>query len=475
ENLPIISRPDSLAYVIYTSGTTGEPKGVMIENRGLINRLVWMQKAYSLTSEDTLIQKTTYSFDVSVWELLWWSMYGAKISVLTPKHQKSPFDIIENINKKRVTVIHFVPSMLMVFLNYLNSNKELIGKVYSLKQVFVSGEALTIPQKDLFYKILPEVSLMNLYGPTEASIDVSYYDCSNFISGTSVPIGKPIDNISLYILDSNLKAKELASFGKLYISGIGLSRGYLNKPELTAEKFIDNPFEVGSKMYDTGDLARWLLDGNIEFLGRKDFQVKIRGYRIELGEIETNISRLSTAIKQVVAEAKEVNGEKVLVAYYTKDGETSVNKTELREYLQSKLPEYMVPGFFLELDAIPLTPNGKIDRKALPSVTGEDLIRREYVAPRNVTEEKLAEIWQEVLGVEKVGITDNFFELGGHSLMAIKLIHSINQIFKIDVNVSQLFEQNTIKQLAILINNITLINNLSTNQYEEPESETFTI
>ncbi|WP_084675600.1 non-ribosomal peptide synthetase [Chryseobacterium piperi] len=475
ENVPIISRPDSLVYVIYTSGTTGQPKGVLIENHSLINRLVWMQKAYSLTSEDTLIQKTTYSFDVSVWELLWWGIYGAKLSVLTSKHEKSPFDIIENIYKNKVTVIHFVPSMLMRFLIYLDSNNKFIKKIDSLQQVFVSGEALTIPQRDLFYKILPNTSLINLYGPTEASIDVSYYDCSDFNSGISIPIGKPIDNISLYILDSKLQIKEHGSFGKLYIAGVGLSRGYLNKPELTAEKFIDNPFEEGTKMYDTGDLARWLPDGNIEYLGRNDFQVKIRGYRIELGEVETHINQFNTAIKQVVADAKEVNGEKVLVAYYVKSKEANIDKIELREYLQGKLPEYMVPGFLVELDSIPLTPNGKIDRKALPCVTGEDLIRREYVAPRNEIEEKLVEIWQEVLGVDKVGITDNFFELGGHSLMAIKLTHSINEALKIDINVSQLFEHNTIQKTNNLISTLNLIHNLSHNQHEESESETFTI
>lgn len=445
ENLPVVSRPDSLAYVIYTSGTTGQPKGVMIENHSLVNRLVWMQKAYSLSSEDVLLQKTTYSFDVSVWELLWWSIYGAKLAVLGPKQEKSPYDIIENISKNNVTVIHFVPSMLIVFLNQLDSEKKLIKKIKSLKQVFVSGEALTVIQKDLFYKLLPEISLMNLYGPTEASIDVTYFDCLDESTASGIPIGKPIDNTNMYILDESMKINPIGMAGKLYISGVGLSRGYLNKSELTAEKFVDNPFDDGTKMYDTGDLARWLPDGNIEYLGRKDFQVKIRGYRIELGEIETNISQFNTAIKQVIVDAKEVNGEKILVAYYTNDNETNVDKTELREYLQSKLPEYMIPGFFVGLDSIPLTPNGKIDRKALPGVTGEDLIRREYVSPRNAIEEKLTYIWQEVLGVEKVGITDNFFELGGHSLMVGQILNRLHQNLSMQVSFRDFFASPTIE------------------------------
>lgn len=448
ENLPIISKPESLIYVIYTSGTTGQPKGVMIENHSLINRLVWMQKAYSLSTEDTILQKTTYSFDVSVWELLWWSMYGAKLSILAPKQEKNPLDIIENINKNEVTVIHFVPSMLMVFLNYLNSNKELIKKIKSLRQVFVSGEALTIPQRDLFYKLLPEISLMNLYGPTEASIDVTYFDCSDECFVQSVPIGKPIDNTRMYILDESMKINPVGVAGKLYIAGVGLSRGYLNKPGLTAEKFIENPLHPGTRMYDTGDLARWLPDGNIEFLGRKDFQVKIRGYRIELGEIDNNISRFSEAINQVVTDARGVNGEKVLVSYYIQNSSTPIDKTALREYLQSKLPEYMVPGFFVELDVIPLTPNGKADRSALPDVTGGDLIRHEYTAPRNDTEEKLAEIWQEVLGIDKVGITDSFFELGGHSLMAAQVLNRIHQSLSMQLNFRDFFASPTIEGIT---------------------------
>lgn len=446
ENLEKINKPSDLAYVIYTSGTTGNPKGVMIEHTSLINRLEWMQKAYQLSEIDTLIQKTSYSFDVSVWELFWWIYNGSKLSLLEHEAHKDPKKIIENIKNNKISVLHFVPSMLNVFLDCLDSDRTEIEKLTSIKQVFVSGEALQPDQNNKFFKTFPEVSLMNLYGPTEATIDVSYFECIKDLK--SVPIGKPIDNMQLYILDNEKQVVPIGVIGKLYISGVGVARGYVNDFRLNKEKFIPNPFISGQRMYDTGDLARWLPDGNIEFLGRKDFQVKIRGYRIELGEIEANISQFSPSIRQVVAEAKEVNGEKVLVAYYTKDEDTLIDKTELREYLQSKLPEYMVPGFFVELDSIPLTPNGKIDRKALPSVTGEDLIRREYVVPRNTTEEKLAEIWQEVLGVEKVGITDNFFELGGHSLMVAQVLNRIHQNLSMQVSFKDFFASPTIEGIT---------------------------
>lgn len=445
ENLSVISAPESLAYVIYTSGTTGRPKGAMIENNSLINRLQWMQKAYSLNSWDTLIQKTTYSFDVSVWELIWWALYGARVSVLTPGSEKNPSALIDNIVNNKVTVIHFVPSMLQVFLHYLETDPNLISQLVSLRQVFVSGEALTISQRTLFYKLLPDVSLMNLYGPTEASIDVTFYDCIEEHFVGSVPIGKPIDNTRIYILDEKKTMVPIGIAGKLYISGVGLSRGYLNKPELTSEKFVENPFEDGGRMYDTGDLARWLPDGNIEYLGRNDFQLKIRGYRIELGEIETNILHFSPAIKQVIADAKEVNGEKVLVSYYATNQGSTINKTELREYLQSKLPEYMVPGFFVELENIPLTPNGKADRKALPDVIWQDLIRGVYVAPSNENEYQLGKIWQEVLGVNQVGVTDNFFELGGHSLMVAQVLNRIYKKLGMQITFKDFFAYPTVE------------------------------
>ena len=446
ENLAIISKPNNIVYVIYTSGTTGQPKGVMIENSGLVNRLTWMQKAYPLSKADTLIQKTTYSFDVSVWELLWWSLNGAKLSIPKSGSEKDPAELIENIYKNKVTVMHFVPSMLSVFLEFIKENASQKAYLKTLKQVFVSGEALILHQRKLFYNELPHISLMNLYGPTEASIDVSHYNCGEQHNISSIPIGKPIDNTSLYILDEKFDLIPIGVVGKLYISGTGLSRGYLNKLELTAEKFIDNPFEAGTKMYDTGDLARWLPDGNIEFLGRKDFQVKIRGFRIELGEIENAILEFSEDLKQVVVDVKENKQDKGLIAYLACS--SNIDKSALRNFLQNSLPDYMIPSFYVVLESLPLTPNGKLDRKALQNVGGEDIIRKEYSAPSTKTEEILAAIWQEVLGIDKIGVNDNFFDLGGHSLMISQVTNRIHKQLGKTISFKIFFANPIIKDLS---------------------------
>lgn len=417
-----VTNAEHLAYVIYTSGTTGNPKGVMITHGALVNRLVWMQKAYTLGKEDTILQKTTYSFDVSVWELLWWCLYGAGVAVPEPGAEKDPASLVRNIEKHKVTVMHFVPSMLAIFLEYISIHPAEKEKIKSLKQVFASGEALTLHHRNTFLKELPGVNLMNLYGPTEACIDVSSYDCILEPSISTVPIGRPIDNIRLYILDNALRLQPVGVTGKLYIAGVGVARGYLNNPDLTREKFIEDPFTPGSILYDTGDIARWLPDGNIEYLGRKDHQVKIRGYRIEFGEIE-HAASLFNGIRQVVADAKEINGEKVLALYYTAEGEP--DKNSLKKFLQQQLPEYMIPSYFVWLPQIPLTPNGKADRKALPAIMTGNLARQAYVAPRNELEYQLAAIWEEVLKIERPGITDNFFELGGHSLLIGQVINQM--------------------------------------------------
>ncbi|WP_426094737.1 amino acid adenylation domain-containing protein [Flavobacterium sp. DSR2-3-3] len=443
-NIQKNNTPNNLAYVIYTSGTTGNPKGVMVEHTALVNRLEWMQNFYPNTEDDVILQKTSYSFDVSVWELFWFSFTGSKLCVLKPDGQKSPKEIIDHIKKYKVSVLHFVPSMLNLFLDYLEENKNEIQNLKSLKTVFASGEALTVDQNRSFFIQLPNVSLVNLYGPTEATIDVSYFNCSENL--LSVPIGKPIENIQLFVLNNDLQPLPVGIVGRLYISGVGLARGYVNQPELTTEKFVNNPFIEGERMYDTGDLAYWRADGNIEYMGRIDHQVKVRGFRIELGEIETALLQYTSDLKQTVVAVKEVNGEKVLVAYYVSTQE--LDKSSVRKYLQGKLPEYMVPGFYIALETLPLTPNGKTDRKALPGISGEDLIRKEYAAPRNATEQELAAIWQEVLSLDQVGITDNFFELGGHSLVAAQVINRIQKQLNRKVYFSDFFSNPTIEGLG---------------------------
>ncbi|EPC8410314.1 amino acid adenylation domain-containing protein [Bacillus thuringiensis] len=440
-NLEKINKSDNLAYVIYTSGTTGNPKGAMIEHKSLVNRLNWMQKKYPLSAKDTILQKTTYTFDVSVWEILWWSLVGAKVCILSPNDEKDPMKIIEAIDRYEITTMHFVPSMLDVFLYCVEENITNI-KLSSLRQVFSSGEALNFKQVSKFYKIFEnEKKLINLYGPTEATIDVSYFDCSDD-DRKVIPIGKPIDNTKLYVLKNN-EVVPVGVIGELYIAGDGLARGYVNKKELTAEKFIDNPFEIGAKMYKTGDLARWLPDGNIEFLGRIDDQVKIRGYRIELGEIVNRLLQHEN-IKEAAAVVKE-DKEKYICAYVV--SKKNLEELNLKNYLKETLPEYMVPAYFIQVEEMPLTANGKLDRKALINLN-IDTPLTEYEAPRNEVEEALVRIWSEVLGVKKIGINDNFFDNGGHSLKATILMSRIHKELNKEVPLKELFKYQTIKELS---------------------------
>lgn len=450
-NLEIINSPRDLAYVIYTSGSTGKPKGAMIEHYSLINRLNWMQRTYPIGEDDIILQKTPYTFDVSVWELFWWSMVGAGVYFLKPGGEKDPGAIVEAIEKNGITTMHFVPSMLSAFLGHVE-NGVAITRLKSLRQVFASGEALSPQQVARFNKLFYSsngTKLFNLYGPTEATIDVSYFNCSTGVEFDSIPIGKPIDNIYLYILNSAGRVQPIGVPGELHIAGDGLARGYLNRPELTAEKFVNNPFKTGERMYRTGDLARWSSDGNIEYLGRMDNQVKVRGFRIELGELEEELLKHGEVKEAVAAAWEDTDGSKYLCAYIVSDKEPKV--TELREHLLRNLPEYMVPSYFVSLKELPLTPNGKVDRKALPKPDGEIATGREYAEPTNELEEKLVDIWREVLGVEKIGINDGFFEMGGHSLKAAGLAVRIHKEFNAGITIGQIFEASTIKKLALFI------------------------
>ena len=447
-NLEKINSSSNLAYVIYTSGTTGNPKGAMIEHKALVNRLIWMQNKYPLNEKDTILQKTTYTFDVSVWELLWWSLVGAKVCMLSPNDEKDPVKIIEAINKHNITTMHFVPSMLDVFLYCLEESKK-ASSLSSLKQVFCSGEALNFKQVSGFYKEFGDSKkLINLYGPTEATIDVSYFETTSNPDVKVIPIGKPISNINLYILDSNRKLQPIGVSGELYISGDGLARGYLNKPELTSEKFVDNPFELGAKMYKTGDLARWLPNGNIEFLGRIDNQVKVRGFRIELGEIESKLLQHEDVKEATVTVIEDKNEDKYICSYIVSDKE--ISELNLKDYLKESLPEYMIPSYFVKLDKMPITSNGKLDRRSLPKPNLDERLTS-YEAPRNDLEETLGRTWSEVLGIDKIGINDSFFELGGHSLKAMTLISKIHKETNKEVPLKELFKSPTIKGLSKFI------------------------
>jgi D-alanine--poly(phosphoribitol) ligase subunit 1 len=362
-----LNKPEDLAYVIYTSGSTGKPKGVMIEHRALVNRLHWMQHAYPIGQSDVILQKTPYYFDVSVWELFWWAFRGARLCFLKPGAERFPMAIVGTIKKHRVSVMHFVPSMLNVFLEYLDGKAAGVREnLASLRLVFASGEALSPSHVKKFNDTLganTRARLINLYGPTEATVDVSYFDCPAHNNFETIPIGKPIHNIRFYIIRDG-KQVAIGETGELCIAGVGLARGYLNNPVLTAEKFTDNPVNPGERIYRTGDVARWLPDGNVEYLGREDHQVKIRGLRIELGEIENTI-RGHADVTDCVAIVKKYSESIILIiAYVVSKGKLDVE--DLTRHLKRNLPEYMVPNRFESIDAIPLTPSGKADRKALP-------------------------------------------------------------------------------------------------------------
>ncbi|BBN81241.1 hypothetical protein PA25_12260 [Pseudoalteromonas sp. A25] len=479
ENLCVSSlglTSSNLAYVIYTSGSTGNPKGVMIEHHSLVNRVDWMDKQYGCTPEDNILQKTPFSFDVSVWEFVWPLSKGAGLILAKPEGHKDPEYLTELIQNTQVSKLHFVPSMLESMLSLGE-----LASCTSLKQVFCSGEALSLHHTVSFANSCPHAELHNLYGPTEASIDVSYWDCAELTgTHTSIPIGKPIHNTQLYVLNSQLSPVPIGAPGELYIGGVGLARGYLNRDELTAERFIENPFYdeniAGSsqRLYKTGDLVRWLPDGNLVFLGRLDHQVKLRGFRIELGEIEHTIGGLEN-VRDVVVIARSDNGqhEQQLVAYVVEEAAAEISDkdkvvTQLRQHVEAVLPDYMVPSAFVVMESLPLTPNGKVDRKALPAPDFSQQ-QESYVAPSTETERLLCAIWQDVLGIEQVGVKDNFFALGGHSLLVIQVIARLQEIGK-SISAKVLFSAKTLSDVAAAIDASVVAETFKVPANEIPEN-----
>lgn len=401
------------AYMIYTSGSTGTPKGVMNTHIGLLNRINWMQKALHLEEHDVVLQKTPFSFDVSIWEFIWPLTVGAALVLAKPKGHKEPLYLIELINTHKVSTIHFVPSMLQIFLS-----ESSVTTCTTLTRMICSGEALTAELMNACLRKL-NVNLYNLYGPTEASIDVTCWTCHYDETLKQVPIGKPIDNTEIYILGPHKQVLPVGVSGELYISGVGVAEGYHNNPHLTSEKFILDPFKSGT-MYRSGDLARWRTDGNIEYMGRIDHQIKINGLRIELGEIEFLLNKHPHIASAKVIDVSDHKGGKHLVAYLTMiDGAAQYSKTALHKYLQDHLPFYMIPTMFVVLEALPLTSSGKLDRKSLPKV---DYEHKNYIEPKTEQERALAAIFMDILGLEKIGITDSFFEFGGTSLKAIQFV-----------------------------------------------------
>ncbi|APT30181.1 linear gramicidin synthase subunit C [Methylobacterium phyllosphaerae] len=435
-----------LAYVIYTSGSTGTPKGALNEHRAIVNCLFRTQQVYCLSQQDVVLQKTPFSFDVSVCEFFWTLLAGATLVLALPEEHKDPAALIRSINRRGVTTIHFVPSMLSVFLE-----TEGAASCASLLRVICSGEALQAASLRKFCHLLPRAELHNLYGPTEAAIHVTSWRCPAGYAGDVVPIGRPIANTRIYILDGSGAPVPLGAVGELYIGGAGVARGYLNRPDLTAERFLKDPFSPapGARMYRTGDLARYLPDGNIEFLGRNDDQVKIRGFRIEPGEIEARLAE-HAAVREAAVVARGEGSAQRLVAYVVAAPEEDLAGS-LRAHLSARLPDYMVPAAFVRLDALPLTPNGKLDRRALPDPDVDAYARQAYEPPREGIEAVLAGLWQELLGVERVGRHDSFFELGGHSLLAVRLLSRLPQALGVQLPLAALFGSPDLAGLAATI------------------------
>ncbi|HEY4595936.1 MAG TPA: amino acid adenylation domain-containing protein, partial [Thermoanaerobaculia bacterium] len=439
--------PESLAYVIFTSGSTGRPKGVMNSHRGIVNRLLWMQETYGLGPQDRVLQKTPFSFDVSVWEFFWPLLAGARLVIARPGGHQDPAYLARLIAAEGITTVHFVPSMLQAFLE-----EPAAAGCTCLRRVIASGEALPAELRDRFFQRLPAgVELHNLYGPTEAAVDVTFEPCAPRRAGAGVAIGRPLANTRIHILDREMRPVPVGVAGELCIGGVQVARGYLSRPELTAERFVPDSRgeEPGRRLYKTGDLARHLPDGRIEYLGRLDHQVKVRGFRIELGEIEAALNRQPGVRESVVVAREDVPGDVRLVAYVVPAAGASPAPAGLRAAAQESLPAYMVPADFVFLDSLPTTPNGKLDRRALPSPSrGRPDTTAGFVAPRTPVEETLASIWAEVLGHERVGAGDEFVALGGHSLLATQVVSRIREALGVELPLRSLFEESSLASLA---------------------------
>ncbi|TQM30377.1 non-ribosomal peptide synthase/polyketide synthase [Nocardia bhagyanarayanae] len=441
-------RPDHPAYVIFTSGSTGKPKGVLVTHGAIVNRLVWMQENYRLTTADVVLQKTPATFDVSVWEFFWPLQIGAELVLAQPDGHRDPAYLREVIAEYRVTVVHFVPSMLEAFLAHQD-----VARDTTLRAVFASGEALPAPPAQRL-RVLTGARLHNLYGPTEAAVDVTFHEVTD-TDTLSVPIGAPVFNTRLYVLDSRLRPVPVGAPGELYLSGVQLARGYVARPGLTAERFLADPFAgpdgpaaPGDRMYRTGDLVRWTTNGELEYLGRTDFQVKLRGLRIELGEIEAVLGTVDSVVRAVVVVRDDAGAGEQLVAYAVESEPGTVRPEQLRAAAAAALPGYMVPAAYVVLDALPVNASGKLDRGALPAPphrTGE------YRAPVTPVEQAVARVFGEVLGRESVGRDDDFFALGGNSLVATQVAARLAADLGCPLGVRELFTATTVTDLAELI------------------------
>ncbi|WP_062054967.1 hybrid non-ribosomal peptide synthetase/type I polyketide synthase, partial [Aquimarina longa] len=439
--------PANLAYIIYTSGSTGRPKGVMVSHYNLLNVALFWRANYKLDSSTRLLQMASFSFDVFSGDFCRALLFGGQL-ILNSVYDYDLHKLYKLIKQHQINILEFTPGVIIPLMNYIyQENLE----IPSLKLLILGSDTLPISDSlNLRDRFGDKIRILNSYGATEATIDTSYFEFSDFSKTpniSNVPIGKPISNTQVYILDNYKNVLPIGIIGELCIGGSGVAIGYLNKEELTSQKFIPNPFKEGERIYKTGDLARWLPNGNLELIGRKDNQVKIRGYRIELGEIENTLLEAEEVVQCCVLAKEDANGNKHLVGYTVLDGD--LNKGAIQKHLKLSLPEYMVPKLWVTLEAMPLTSNGKIDKKALPDPNMLELSTQEYIAPRNETELQLSIIWQELLGLDQVGVYDDFFELGGHSLLATRLVSMIRKELNVEIEIRDVFSYNTISELGL--------------------------
>ncbi len=452
--LPSI-QPMSLAYVLYTSGSTGVPKGVMVEHGALLNRLAWAQRRHPLGPDDVLLQKTNIMFDVSVWELLGWILGGASLHLLPPGAEGDPRELVDTIDAHKVTVVHFVPSMLQAFFDHLEA-RPAGRRLDSLRRVHASGEALRVAQVAQFHRLVAKgrpVQLVNLYGPTEAAVDVSFHDCpAEDAHRDAIPIGAPIDNVRLYVLDDDKHLLPIGAPGHLHIGGVAVGRGYIGAPTQTAERFIPDPFCAGARMYATGDLARWDADGELEYLGRIDYQVKLRGFRVELLEVEAVLLRHGAIKEAVAVVAPDGAGDPCLVAYVVPGGSQALDTGDVKDFVATTLPHYMVPAHVIPMDALPLAATGKVDRAALSrklvvqsGAAGEEA---PSAGGGSKLEVLVASAWSDALGVPSVDRDQRFFDLGGNSLKALRLSSRLSGVLGIELPVTAVFQHPTVSRLA---------------------------
>ncbi|WP_339218632.1 non-ribosomal peptide synthetase [Paenibacillus sp. FSL H8-0332] len=435
---------DDLAYVIYTSGSTGEPKGVMITHRAAMNTLFWLQDTFALTEQDVIAQKTSASFTDSVWEFFWPLMAGAQLSIISAEAVKDPLQLYGQLKADRVSITQFVPAQMSLFLDVVKGEQD--SSLPHLKWVFNGGEALPVNIAREWYGVFGQARIANLYGMTESAIYATEYllDGPPDAGILSIPLGRPINNAHIYIMDVQGRHCPFDVKGEICIGGPGIAAGYWNKAELTQRAFMNHPV-TGERLYCTGDLGLLRPDGIVEYLGRKDDQVQVRGYRVELKEVERVVSGFRLMKENAVISRPDSAGSNELLCYFTTH-DKGIDVDELAEHMRELLPNYMIPAYFMELNEMPLTPNGKIDRRKLPDVQTKINRTREYTAPRNATEQTLVKIWAEILraGEEEIGIHDSFLEIGGNSISIVRLHRKIKQTLMIEITVAELFSYPTI-------------------------------